>query len=760
MEFDRVGKYKILSEIGRGTMGRVFKAQDPGLGRFVAVKTLTYSLGATEESRLRFHREAQAAALLSHPNIVTVHDFGEEKGLIFMAMELLEGKDLRDALADNDLPTLDEKLRVMEQVLGALSFAHSKGVIHRDLKPANIHIQPGGQVKIVDFGLARLPSSEMTQDGVVLGTPNYMSPEQALGDRIDARSDVFAAGAVFYEALTGKKPFDAESTPGVLYQVVHKVPAAVHDIAPDIPRILSDVVEKALAKDKNARFQSARQMHAAVALAREALEAGRGPNATLAGESSRALREATFGRSPSDSSPGSSPLVAGSAALDVTPAPAPRPRTPATLSGRERTQPTEAGRSARRPTAKSKAPLLWGVGVGVGALIAATAVGVFLWSRSRPEAPIAPPTTPASDAAKAQVGALTQALVTTQLQLAARDLDDKNYASAIDQADKILKLDPNSAEARRIRGVAVSRRQELEAAAAEAQQAADAGETEKASLALARLLDLDPRHPAAAALTEKLNSAFKTRAEEAARLAARARSDAEKAKAGTEALAPAASLAQDAEDLLRKGEYAAATRGFLEARDAFDRVRRGTPPAVASAARPSGTQSPNAAATPIPHAVPGDPASVAPPPGPAEARGPARAFVAAKTQVTSARGGRIEGFDAADVKTQRMPDFTGQIEFDTEPAAGKAGDPLVVHVILTNQGKKALRLRTINLATIVDGRRTPVTSAMLVREVGPLERVAVAQWKGVWPADTGSWALEAAITSDRNETGTNRLNWQ
>jgi serine/threonine protein kinase len=757
MEFDRVGKYKILSEIGRGTMGRVFKAQDPVLGRFVAVKTLTYSLGATEESRKRFHREAQAAALLSHPNIVTVHDFGEEKGLIYMAMELLEGKDLRDTLADGDLTTLDEKLRIMEQVLGALSFAHSKGVIHRDLKPANIHLQPGGQVKIVDFGLARLPSSEMTQDGVVLGTPNYMSPEQALGDRIDARSDVFAAGAVFYEALTGKKTFDAESTPGVLYQVVHKVPAAVHDIAPEIPRILSDVVEKALAKDKNARFQSARQMHAAVALAREALEAGRGPNATLAGESSRALREATLGRSPSDSSPGSSPMVLGSAALDVAPAQPPRPRTPPTLSGRAGTQPTEAGRSARRPQAKSKAPLFWGL--GVGAVIAAGAVGVFLWTRPQPEAPAAPPTAPASDAAKAQVGALTQALVTTQLQLAARDLDDKNYASAIEQADKILKLDPNSAEARRIRGVAVSRRQELEAAAAEAQQAADAGETEKASLALARLLELDPRHPAAAALTEKLNSAFKTRAEEAARLAARARSDAEKAKAGTEALAPAGSIAQDAEDLLRKGEYAAATRGFLEARDAFDRARRGTPPAVASVARPSGAP-PNAApATPPPPTNPGEAAPL-PASGTAETRGPARAFAAGKTQVASARGGRIEGFDAADVKTQRMPDFTGQIEFETEPLVGKAGDPLVVHVILTNQGKKALRLRAVSLATIVDGRRAPAISALLVREVAPLERVAVAQWKGTWPTDAGSWALEAAITSDRNETGTNRLNWQ
>ncbi|HEY6552533.1 MAG TPA: protein kinase, partial [Vicinamibacteria bacterium] len=638
MEFDRVGKYQILHEIGRGTMGRVFKAQDPVLGRFVAVKTLSYSLGATEESRKRFHREAQAAAVLSHPNIVTVHDFGEEKGLIYMAMELLEGKDLRDALADGDLRTLDDKLRVMEQVMAGLAFAHSKGVIHRDLKPANIHIQPSGQVKIVDFGLARLSTSEMTQDGIVLGTPNYMSPEQALGDKIDARSDVFAAGAVFYEALTGCKPFDAESTPGVLFQVVHKQPRPVGEVLPEVPAILAEVVDKALIKDKGKRFQSARQMRAALSVARQALEAGRGPNATLAGESQRALREAMKGEPPKNAPDASSPppFVHGSAALDVDVAPstARSAKLPRTLAGRAPIA-VDPGRSTKA-AARSVVPLVLGA-LGLLAVVG-LGLGYVVLNRARPEAPQASPPTPASDASRAQVGALTQALVESQLKLAERDLEDKNYSGAIAQADSVLKLDGRNAAARKLRGQAAAKKEEVEAAASEAQAAADRGETENASNALDRLLELDPRHPAAEALSERLNSAFKTRAEEAGQLMARSRSDAAAAKGErSEAFAKAESAAKDAGTQLQQGDFAEATRGFLEARDGYDRARR------AAKAPTPGTAGPVAA--PLPSALP---AAATPEPTPeslpAAAAGPVRAFVTGKTEIASTRaGGGVQG---------------------------------------------------------------------------------------------------------------------
>ena len=233
MERERIGKYEIVGELGRGTMGEVYKARDPVLNRFVALKTLTARVAPGDETLQRFQREAQAAALLNHPNIVTVHDFGEEGGLLYMAMELLEGTDLREAIDGELLKTLDEKLDVMDGVLAALDYAHAKGVVHRDVKPANIHLGPGRQVKIMDFGLARVSTSEMTQEGIVLGTPNYMSPEQALGDKVDGRSDLFSTGAVLYELLTGHKPFEADSTPSVLFQVVHRQPPPVRRWAPD-----------------------------------------------------------------------------------------------------------------------------------------------------------------------------------------------------------------------------------------------------------------------------------------------------------------------------------------------------------------------------------------------------------------------------------------------------------------------------------------------------------------------------------------------
>ena len=271
MDRERIGKYKIVGELGRGTMGEVYKAHDPVLNRHVALKTLSSRVGAGDEALQRFQREAQAAALLSHPNIVTVYDFGEEDGLLYMAMELLEGTDLRDAIDNDKLKTLDEKLDIMDGLLAALDYAHAKGVVHRDIKPANIHLSKDRTVKIMDFGLARVDSSEMTQDGIVLGTPNYMSPEQAVGERVDGRSDLFSAGAVLYELLTGHKPFEADSTPSVLFQVVHKEAPPVRRWAPQTSAPLVAIVERALKKDRQKRFANAAEMRDALASARLAV---------------------------------------------------------------------------------------------------------------------------------------------------------------------------------------------------------------------------------------------------------------------------------------------------------------------------------------------------------------------------------------------------------------------------------------------------------------------------------------------------------
>jgi serine/threonine-protein kinase len=209
----RISKFVLVEKIGEGAMGEVYKARDPVLNRYVAIKTITESRDADPEFRRRFLREAQSAAQLNHPNIITLFDMGEEQGKVFMCMELLDGVDLKDLMRSKKL-TLLQKLHVMEQVCDALAFAHSKEIVHRDLKPGNIHIQSDGKVKVMDFGLARLASSDITRTGLVMGTPDYMSPEQVQGQKVDVRSDVFSLGALFYEMFTEQNLFTPRrSTP-------------------------------------------------------------------------------------------------------------------------------------------------------------------------------------------------------------------------------------------------------------------------------------------------------------------------------------------------------------------------------------------------------------------------------------------------------------------------------------------------------------------------------------------------------------------
>ena len=232
MELKRLGKYEIVGKIGQGGMGEVFRAVDPILGRPVAVKTMVTGTALEEELRKRFLREAQSAALLNHPNIVTVYDFGEEQGRMYIVMELLTGGDLKSIIRGPGLP-LGSLMDLIDQICDGLAFAHAKGVIHRDLKPANIAGSGERQVKIMDFGLARFQKSDITRTGYILGTPNYMSPEQVKGEKVTTRSDVFSLGAVFHELLCGKKAFDGESMPSVMYQVMNAEPTALETLRPD-----------------------------------------------------------------------------------------------------------------------------------------------------------------------------------------------------------------------------------------------------------------------------------------------------------------------------------------------------------------------------------------------------------------------------------------------------------------------------------------------------------------------------------------------
>jgi serine/threonine-protein kinase len=267
----RIGKYDLVAKIGEGAMGEVFKAHDPILNRFVAVKTMSGLLTTDEDLVQRFRREAQSAARLNHPNIVTIFDFAEDQGKFYMAMELLEGEDLKDVIARNGLNDLWDKIEIMEQICDGLAFAHSQGVVHRDLKPANIRILPNGRVKIMDFGLARLGTSDMTRAGMVMGTPNYMSPEQVRGQKADQRSDIFSLGAVFYELLSGHKAFHAPSMHSVLFKVLEQQHDPVRNWVPGLPLPFVQLVDKALDKAPERRYQDAAELRAAVRSVRDAL---------------------------------------------------------------------------------------------------------------------------------------------------------------------------------------------------------------------------------------------------------------------------------------------------------------------------------------------------------------------------------------------------------------------------------------------------------------------------------------------------------
>ena len=741
MDHERIDGYEIVELLGGGTMGKVFKALDPVLNRHVALKTMMAGIGLGDEAFGRFKLEAQAAAQLNHPNIVTIHAFGREQkeGLYYIAMELLEGEDLRQALDHGRCFTLEEKLDVVDGVLAALEYAHAKGVVHRDIKPANIHLVPGGLVKLMDFGLARMNTSELTQDGVVLGTPNYMSPEQALGARVDGRSDLFSVGVVLYELLTGHKPFESESTPSVLYQVVHTEPPPLRRWAPDTLDLLVALVDRALRKDRERRFASATEMRVALAAARPAAVAAP-TRPTLKppplpprrdGAPSRSMRmlgaPPVLARplaEPSLPAAGATPSsisffdIDGPDAAGAAPAPAavttaaaePLATPPAESPASVAVERTSALRRLRGRPAR-----LLAAGAAVILLVAA---GVLWWPRPAPPAPAA--------AAPAEQ-ALRHALVSTQVQLARRELEDKDYAAAAQQAETALRLLPSHADAARVLAEARDRSAELEAAVAAARGLVDRGDIAGASRQLSRVLELDPRHPAAAELSARLNKTFAAEAERAAEAMRTAQSRAQSAGAfGSADFATATEAARAASTLAEGGEYAEATRSYLQARDGFDRARR------AMRARPA-TESPRGGAQT------------------ASAR-----FETEATAVSTAPVGQLPGFEREGVSTQRAPEFSGRLHFEVLPETVRAGEPFVVRLEAANEGRHSVKVRSLTLATVVDGRRRPVEAPVLARELPPRQRTLVAQYSDVWQ-EASSWMLEAVVTSEREETITARL---
>lgn len=258
-----LGRYEIQKELGHGAMGTVFLGKDPKINRMVAIKTMRFDEIDPEqldEVKKRFFREAEAAGTLSHPNIVTIYDAGEDYDVAYVAMELLEGKDLSAVSSSDKKLPLKEALRIIAAVAGGLDYAQSRGIVHRDIKPSNIMLLKGGEVKITDFGIARVIATSKTQTGVILGTPSYMSPEQVLGKKVDGRSDLFSLGVVFFELITGEKPFQGDSIATLMFNIANTPHVSPKELLPNVPDCCVYIANKLLAKDVEKRYQSGKEV--------------------------------------------------------------------------------------------------------------------------------------------------------------------------------------------------------------------------------------------------------------------------------------------------------------------------------------------------------------------------------------------------------------------------------------------------------------------------------------------------------------------
>lgn len=261
--FEKLGKFEIKRVLGNGAMGEVYLGVDPSIGREVAIKTILPASAQGGEAKERFAREARAAGVLNHPNLVTIYEFGEDQGVLYIAMEFVKGHDLDELLQEQSL-TRSEALEVLAQVCDGLGFAHRQQIVHRDIKPANVRVQRDGKrlhAKVMDFGVAKINNSDMTATGMVMGTVSYMAPEYIRTGKPDPRSDLFAVGVMLYECLSGRKPFSGDTTPTVLYKIVNEAPDPIEvEKLQGISPAIRSVLDRTLCKNPDDRFQTAEEL--------------------------------------------------------------------------------------------------------------------------------------------------------------------------------------------------------------------------------------------------------------------------------------------------------------------------------------------------------------------------------------------------------------------------------------------------------------------------------------------------------------------
>jgi serine/threonine-protein kinase len=379
----QIGKYRIERELGRGAMGVVYKAFDPVVERAVAIKTIHLDVENAADLVARLRREAKSVGQLEHTNIVTLYDAGESNGLFYLAMQFIQGETLQDRITRQKWFTLKEVLEVFEQICAGLDYAHHRGVIHRDIKPANIMITHDGVVKLTDFGIAKVAGTGTTSTGLVVGTPSYMSPEQALGKPIDGRSDIFSLGSMLYEMMTGEKAFPGQNATTVMYKIVHEPPTPLAVLQPGLDPAVEAIVLKALAKSPEQRFQTCGELAYSLQL--------------YISRAIHAMPKTTVASAPPPPSP---PTASGAVTTFPGSAPGPSVSTAATLGPNFNASgmvspPVASGQApavtapvtGTQPVARAGLPLAWVGGGIIGTLLLVVVILLIVQMRQPSQAP-------------------------------------------------------------------------------------------------------------------------------------------------------------------------------------------------------------------------------------------------------------------------------------------------------------------------------------------------------------------------------------
>jgi tetratricopeptide (TPR) repeat protein len=793
----KIGRYQIVRPLGKGAMGVVYLAHDPLLERDVALKVMVAQIADDPELSKRFEREAKAVARMTHPNVVTVYDLGyHEDGSPYIAMELLKGQDLSKAVRATPPLSLERKVAIIVQVLTGLGHAHQAGIVHRDIKPANVFINVDGTVKIMDFGVARLTTASMTGTGNIIGTADYMSPEQVKGARVDGRSDLFSAGCLLYELLTGRRPFHADNLMAIFYKITHE--DVNYDLVPSGPGYgaLLPILRRALAKELADRYQSAYEFgtdlreylkaRAAAGGDAHALEGlldmdapGTAP-AHLLGESpgvrtrppvpptvsgAAATVHVAGGRPGTGSATGTgkalgptvvagAPTVRSGAEETYVEAPAPRtaPRRP------------PGGRTGARPLPApepSRAGLWYAAG---GVAIATAAFGAYQFLGPRAAPPITAPATTLAAAPPATVPALAtpapppptpvpqptfeaagrSAASMRAAQVAFRRGD---YDRALSEAQSALKQDPSSADARRLLESALNG-QKASTRARTAADALRAGDHARASAEAEAARALAPWDSGVTDLLSRIRAAEARAQQEAQQRAQRE----EQQRAERDAQQQRQALAAGVNKLLAEGDQALAAQDYDAAIAAYGKALEVDPASQRAVQGRTGAITARA----IAQAQAG-----------AGARTAGRIFVAAKTTATSAetRAGSLPaGFESSPGVTVKQAtqaaDLPGRILFDVSPDTVKAGDRYVVKIFFLNEGQAPIQIREMIVGTKINNRGAQGPVPPLAKDVAPQQRALLRELPDLWKEDTASWSMEVVVRTTRGETYRNQVSWK